>query len=108
MSTAPAPRPIAADPLKVDPKHYKVEFENDHMRVLRVKYGPHEKSVMHSHPATLAIFLTENRARFTFPGGKTEERGWAAGQVMSIPAEEHLPENLTDKPLELVLVELKS
>ena len=32
---------------------------------------------------------------------------WTAGQTMLIPAEEHLPENLTDKPLELVLVELK-
>ena len=63
---------------------------------------------MHSQPATLAIFLTENRARFTFPSGKAEEWSWAAGQVMPIPAEEHLPENLTDKPLELLLIELKS
>jgi hypothetical protein len=107
MASAPTPKPIT-DPLKVDPKHYKVEFENDRMRVLRAKYGPHEKSVMHGHPASLAIFLTENRGRFTFPGGKTEERSWTAGQTMFIPAEEHLPENLTDKPLELILVELKS
>jgi quercetin dioxygenase-like cupin family protein len=107
MASAPTPKQIA-DPLKVDSKHYKVEFENDRVRVLRVKYGPREKSVMHGHPATLAIYLTENRARFTFPGGKTEERSWKAGQTMFIPAEEHLPENLTDKPLELVLVEMKS
>ena len=107
MSTAPTPRPIAADPLKVDPKHYKVEFENDRVRVLRITYGPREKSVMHGHPATVAVFLTENRARFTFPDGRTEERSWTPGQTMLIPAEEHLPENLTDKPLELVLVELK-
>ena len=107
MASAPTPKPIT-DPLNVDSKHYTVEFENDRMRVLRVKYGPQEKSVMHGHPASLAIFLTENRARFTFPGGKTEERSWTAGQTMFISAEEHLPENLTDKPLELVLVELKS
>jgi len=107
MGTAPTPRPIVADPLKVDPKHYKVEFENDRVRVLRITYGPREKSVMHGHPATVAVFLTENRARFTFPDGRTEERGWTVGQTMLIPAEEHLPENLTDKPLELVLVELK-
>ena len=108
MSTAPTPRPVAADPLKVDPKHYQVEFENDRVRVLRVHYGPREKSSMHSHPASVAIFLTENRARFTFPDGKSEERYWETGQSMFIPAEEHLPENLTDKPLELVLIELKT
>jgi beta-alanine degradation protein BauB len=63
---------------------------------------------MHGHPASLAVFLTENRARFTFPGGKTEERSWTAGEIMFTPAEEHLPKNLTDKALELVLIELKS
>jgi hypothetical protein len=26
-----------------------VEFENDQVRVLRITYGPHEKSVMHAH-----------------------------------------------------------
>jgi quercetin dioxygenase-like cupin family protein len=108
MSTAPKPRPIAADPLKVDPRHYSVEFENDRVRVLRVTYGPKEKSSMHGHPATVAVFLTDNRARFTFPDGSTEERNWKSGQSMFIPAEEHLPENLTDKPIELVLVELKA
>jgi quercetin dioxygenase-like cupin family protein len=107
MSTAPRPQSASADPVKVDTKHYKVEHENDRVRVLHVKYGPREKSVMHAHPATVAVFLTENRARFTFPDGRTEERSWTAGQSMFLSAEEHLPENLTDKPLELVLIELK-
>ena len=107
MSTAPKPQPVSADPVAVDPKHYKVELENDRVRVLRIVYGPREKSVMHSHPDGLAVFLTENRARFTFPDGKTEERSWKAGQTMLIPAETHVPENLTDKLLELVLIELK-
>ncbi len=107
MSTAPRPQPVSADPIKVDPKHYKVELENDRVRVLRITYGPREKSVMHSHPDGLAVFLTENRARFTFPDGQTEERTWTAGQTMFIPAEAHVPENLTDNQLELILIELK-
>jgi quercetin dioxygenase-like cupin family protein len=98
---------MAADPVKVDPKHYRVEFENDRVRVLHVSYGPREKSVMHGHPDAVAVFLTDNHGRFSLPGGKTEERSWTAGQAMLTPAEEHLPENLTDKPLELVLIELK-
>ena len=77
------------------------------MRVLRVNYGPHEKSVMHGHPAVVAVFLTENHGRFTLPDGRTEERSWKAGESMVMPAEEHLPGNLSDNPLELVLIELK-
>jgi beta-alanine degradation protein BauB len=98
MSSAPKPQPVSADPVKVDPKHYKVAHENDRVRVLHVKYGPREKSVQHGHPATVAVFLTENRGRFTFPDGRTEERSWKAGESMVLPAEDHLPENLTDKP----------
>ena len=107
MSTASRPQPVSADPVKVDPKHYKVEMENDRVRVLRITYGPREKSVMHSHPDGLAVFLTESSGRFTFPDGRSEDRSWSAGQTMFMPAETHLPENLTDQPLEVVLVELK-
>jgi hypothetical protein len=42
-----------ADPVAVDPQHYKVEMENDQVRALRITYGPHEKSVMHGHPAAV-------------------------------------------------------
>ena len=107
MSTAPKRQQVPADPVKVDAKHYKVELDNKNVRVLRVKYGAHEKSVMHGHPACFAVFLTESRARFTFPNGKTEERTWKAGDTMSMPAETHLPENMGDTPLELVLIEFK-
>ena len=91
----------------MDSKHYKVEAENKQVRVLRINYGPGEKSVMHGHPACVAVFLTESRAKFTFPDGKSEERSWKAGETMLMSAEQHLPENLTDKPFELILVEVK-
>jgi len=44
-----APILSAQDAAKVDPKHYTVVSENDQVRILKVHYGPHEKSVMHSH-----------------------------------------------------------
>ena len=55
----PSAQSTRTDPVRVDPKHYKVEVENDQVRVLRIKYGPHEKSVMHGHPSTVAVFLIE-------------------------------------------------
>jgi hypothetical protein len=48
-------QPKAQDPVKVDPKHYKVEAENKQVRVLRSTYGPGEKSVMHGHPACVGL-----------------------------------------------------
>ena len=98
---------MAQDAVKVDPKHYKVEFENAQVRVLRITYGPHEKSVMHEHPANVAIFLTDGQTRFTLPGGKTQDAPAKAGTTEWDGGGKHLPENLGDKPFELILVELK-
>ncbi len=98
---------LAQDPVKVDPKHYKVETENAQVRVLRVHYGPHEKSVMHFHPASVAVFLTDSTGKFTFPDGKTQDISGKAGQVMYNDAITHLPENTGDKPFEVIVVEMK-
>ncbi len=96
------------DPTKVDSKHYTVELENEQVRVLRVSYGPNEKSVMHSHPALVVVSLTDAHVRFGDPEGNTEEVRLNAGQTLFMPPTDHLPENLGDRPLEVVLVELKS
>ena len=97
----------AQDAVTVDPKHYKVEFENDQVRVIRVSYGPGEKSVMHQHPANVAVFLTDAQAKFTLPDGKSQPASVKAGMTMWGAGEKHLPENTGDKPFELILVELK-
>jgi quercetin dioxygenase-like cupin family protein len=99
---------VAQDSVKVDSKHYKVEFENDQVRVVRVTYGPHEKSVMHGHPANVAVFLTDGQARFTLPDGKTQDVPIKAGTTQWDGGAKHLPENTGDKPFELIVVELKS
>jgi quercetin dioxygenase-like cupin family protein len=104
IAAAPA---MAQDPVKVDAKHYKVEFENDRVRVLHITYGPHEKSVMHAHPANVAVFLTDSSAKFTLPDGKTVPSEFKAGMVQWDAGGKHLPENVSDKPFELILVELK-
>ncbi len=98
---------MAQDPVKVDSKHYTVEFENEQVRVLRIKVGPHEKSVMHQHPDAVAIFVTDISGKFTFPDGKTEDNTRKAGEALWTPATTHLPENTSDQPFEVILVELK-
>lgn len=99
---------LAQDPVKVDAKHYTVEFENSEVRVLRIKVGPKEKSVMHKHPNAVAIFLTDVNGKFSFPDGTSQDVTSKAGEARWTPAITHLPENTSDQPFEVILVELKS
>jgi quercetin dioxygenase-like cupin family protein len=99
---------VAQDPTVVDAKHYKVSFENEQVRILKITYGPKEKSVMHEHPNAVAVFLTDGQVRFQLPDGKSQDATVKAGQSMFTPGGKHLPENIGDKPFEVVLVELKT
>ena len=98
---------LAQDAAKVDAKHYKVVFEDSVVRVLRVHYGPHEKSPMHSHPNAAAVFLTDMQSKFTMPDGKTEMMNAKAGDAKVMASFSHGAENMSDKPMEMVLVEFK-
>ncbi len=96
------------DAVKVDPKHYKVELENDQVRILHAHYGPHEKSVMHSHPNSVAVMLSDGKIRFTYPDGKTQDAVSKPGQALYTPAQTHDPENTGDTPFDVIVIELKS
>lgn len=106
LLVGPAAR--AQDPVKVDPKHYQVEFENDAVRILRIHYGVGEKSVMHEHPDGVVIYLTDAETTMTFPDGKTVVNSGKAGTVQAAPGGPHLPQNTGSKPMELILVEFKN
>ena len=99
----------AQDPITVDPKHHKVEFENNQVRVLRITYGPQEKDAgMHEHPNFVVVALTDYAVKITFPDGKTEEGHGKAGQVTWWPATTHLVEILSNQPTEFLAIELKT
>lgn len=109
MATArPLPKPERDDPVRVDPKHYKVEFENERIRVIRINYEPGDRSVMHSHPESVGVFLTDAQAKFTYPDGRTEDITAKAGEVLHMDAFTHLPESTGNRRFELIQVELKS
>jgi quercetin dioxygenase-like cupin family protein len=94
-----------ADPVKVDPKHYKVEFENDKVRVLRVTYGSGEKSaMMHYHPDSVAVYLTDGKSLMIMPDGKSRETSARAGQVFWVPAGSHIAQNEGDDKDEVILI----
>ncbi len=57
------------------PKNYTIEFENDYVRIIRVKYAPGESSAMHSHEPFVGVTLTGTRDNvFTYLDGSSEIR----------------------------------
>ena len=91
-----------------DPDHYTVEFENDILRIVRIKYGPGETSSMHSHDANCAVFLSDGEMRMELPDGSSSVApASATGVVNCTDAEVHLPTNVGDTAVELVLIEMK-
>lgn len=95
------------DPTVVDAGHYTTEFENDSVRIVRIRYGAGEESIIHYHPDSVAVFVTDHLVEMTMPDGSTAEISAAAGDALFIPAGQHLPKNISDAAWELVLIELK-
>jgi quercetin dioxygenase-like cupin family protein len=97
----------AQDPVALSPD-YKIDLENQWVRVVRVKHPPHAKIPMHQHPANVVVFLTDLHEKLTMPDGTVREVTRKAGEVGFNEATKHIEENASDQPLEAVMVELKS
>jgi quercetin dioxygenase-like cupin family protein len=97
----------AQDPTKVEPKHYKLRFENDRVQVVDVHYGPHEKSEMHDHPSGVSVSVTGGHLRFTDQNNKVTEVYAKAGEARWFPPHKHRVENLGDEPYNGVYIGIK-
>jgi len=98
---------LAQDPTKVEPRHYKLDFENDKVQVVSVHYGPHEKSGMHEHPGGVVVILTAAHLRFIDESGKTREVFSKPGEARWYPPFHHRVENLGDTAYDAVYVGIK-
>ncbi len=99
---------LAQDPTEVDATHYKIEFENDYVRVLRITYGPGEKSIMHEHPNAVVVMLTDGNTEMTLPDGNKVDDISKIGDAQWTPAGMHIPKNVGNENMEAILVEIKS
>ena len=74
----------ALDPLRVDPKNYKLELENSQVRVTRVKIGPRQSVPMHEHVLNhVVVCFTGQNVREPSSEGKAEVKQHKAGATMS-------------------------
>ncbi len=100
----------AQDPARVQPRAYKVVFENDRMRVLEFNSKPGMGicgSGMHSHPAHLTVALSPAKAKITLPDGKSFVGEQKLGDVFWAEAETHETENLTGRDVRALMIEWK-
>jgi quercetin dioxygenase-like cupin family protein len=98
----------AQDPTKVEPKHYKLAFENEYVQVVDVHYGPHEKSALHDHPGGVVVVLTGGHLRFTDEKGKVTEVFSKPGESRWFPPFKHKVENLGDSTYNAVYIGIKT
>src|SRR5947209_9783914 len=95
------------DPTKVEPKHYKLDFENDRVQVVSVHYGPHEKSAMHEHPGGVVVVITGGHLKFTDENGKVKDVFAKAGEARWFAPFKHTVENVGDTAYNAVYVGLR-
>jgi hypothetical protein len=97
------------DPAKVSPSVYHVEFENDQVRVMRVKFAPNQAVPEHEHYLNrVVVYLTDQHSQMTTPDGKADDSQHKAGEASWGGATKHKEQNVLDMPVEIVVVEFKS
>jgi quercetin dioxygenase-like cupin family protein len=96
-----------ANATTTDPDKYHVVMENEHVRVLRYHDEPGTRTHQHRHPDSVLYALSSFRRRLHFPDGTSRDREFSAGDVMWIPAQTHVGENIGTTDTEVLLVELK-
>lgn len=107
---------FAQDPFAVAPQAYKLQSENDWVRVVRVHYEAREKIASHDHPktATVYVYLKDSgpvrfkhtgEEKFSIDRPAVKAGGFRLGRAVN---ETHEVESLSDTPTDLLRVELKT
>jgi len=84
----------------------RVEFENDRVRVLRVKTGAQSQDPLMSRRDRLIVYLRDGHI-VRAEGGTREEIQHRAGDVVWRAGSQHQVQNLKDMEHEVLIVELK-
>jgi quercetin dioxygenase-like cupin family protein len=99
----------ALDPPKIDKQDYRVEFENNQVRVVRMKMAAHRKVPEHEHQLNrVVVYFSDQDGAMTTPDGQTTKAQHKPGEVSWGGRVKHREENLMDKPFEAIVVELRN
>jgi hypothetical protein len=104
----PSIRYSPLDPLAVDPKHFKVEIDNNQVRVLRMHLDKGEKAVLHEEPfERLLVSLTTSRLKVADQNGNTKTILYKPGEVRWLKPGTEANENVGGNHYEAIIVEFK-
>src|SRR5690242_6520971 len=113
LSSDPNDWPLSLDALIAAPEHHTLIFENENVRVLRTLIPPGETTGMHTHrwPSVIhalsrSHYLRRNGAGTIIQDTRTQEKPGSEFH-WSAPLPPHSIENVGDRPIHLILVELK-
>jgi hypothetical protein len=106
----------AQDPTKTRPNSYKVEFENDYVRIVRVHYDAGARLAEHTHPAGTTVYVYLNDSEgvvFKHVGGSnsTVTRPAVKAGAMRVATgreEHHTAENTSSTPSDFLRIFFKT
>ena len=98
---------FAADPLEVAPDMYKLQYQNDRVRVMQVTFQPGQSIAEHSHPDHFVYAVEGGKLKISKPDGTVSDADIKAGDIMWIPAETHWAVNTGTTVVRLIVTELK-
>jgi quercetin dioxygenase-like cupin family protein len=99
----------ARDAAKIDPKHYTVELENEHFRVLRAAYAAGERSPLHQHARRpfVMIFLGDQKWNWQSGTARPAQRSFSHGDFLyQSGGQSHALQNIGEGQAEFLVVEL--
>jgi hypothetical protein len=110
---------FSQDPTKVAPDSYKLQFENDWVKVLRVSYAPNSKVPVHDHskgPAAYVYLVDSGPVRFVHSGWEQDpvltRQATKAGSFRLSPTrfdnETHAVENISNTRSDFLRIEIKT
>ena len=97
---------MTLDPVATNPDHYKVVFENDHVRVLEYTDQPGDLTSRHEHPNSVMVTLSSFRRRL-YSGDAQRDVEISAQKASWLPAQQHAGHNIGDTQTHVIFVELK-
>jgi hypothetical protein len=85
----------------------KLLVENEFVQVVRISIPPHGKTSMHDVSPRIVIWMADAHFADRYADGTVREEMRKAGSAEWVSARRHAGENMSDKPMDFIVVTVK-
>lgn len=103
----PTSKPVALDPVVIDPEYHKVLLDNSYVRAIRTVLEPGIKSPLHEHPHYVVVYVTELHTTMKLGDGRDVDNPRRAGDIGWRDYMKHETLNIGKRTAVEIQVELK-